>query len=234
MDRLIESIRKEYDGIIHLVVGGKDISYVEKYTNYKKLQYIQHHIGEEESRFKDVIKRAAYGYYRCLTISKNEPALIFEDDAELKEGWMKNLEEMKTFIGDEKYILSLIVPFKGAVSQADIDIPSVQQFLYYSKLDYKEPGELPSATIATYCNTTGIYYPVSMLKTRLAEFIYRFAVEDETVHDLALGHYMFRYNFPVWITVPALLKDVDTTDSSLGAEKRRLHVDYSDWDYKKE
>lgn len=44
---------------------------------------------------------------------------------------------------------------------------------------------------------------------------------------------MFRYDLPVYIAVPNLLKQVDSTDSSLGSIKQMASVDYSGWDYAK-
>src|SRR5436190_16128304 len=90
LDRLIASIRQDYQGVIHLIVGGKDVSYVAQYND----GFVKHFIGDKEEQFEDNIKRAAYGYYRCLTYDWTVPALIFEDDGMLDKDWYKKLQDL--------------------------------------------------------------------------------------------------------------------------------------------
>lgn len=226
LSRCIESIRQDWDEPIYLMIGGTDTSYTDKHENV-----IRYKTGPEEATLSDGVKRAGYGYYCCLTLNRDEPCIILEDDALLDKDWHKKLQELLTFTNDERFIMSLISPTRQSVPAPDIDVPSIQPFLYYSHLDYGPLGEMPKSTIVTYCNTTGIYYPTSMLQTRLPEFIYKFAVQGDTVHDLALGHYLFRMNLPIHIAVPNLCLPVDTADSVMGHDKKRSHVDYTDWDY---
>lgn len=226
LDRIIKSIRKDWSGDIHLMIGGKNTQYTDKY----KKNYIKHYVDEEG--LKNNIQKAAQGYFEALTLDPNNPALIFEDDGELVPGWFSKLETRLSYISEEKFILSLITPGEGTVPIPDVNIPSVQKYVYAAYLSYDTPG-YPVSTVITYCNTTGIYYPPSILKTRLAEFIQKFSVNGDAVYDTVVGQYMFRHNLPVYITVPNLLKGVDSDDSSLGHVKRPSTVDYSDWDYTK-
>lgn len=233
LDRCIESIRKEYGGIIHLIVGGNDTNFVNKYlTKDYKITFI----GKGEQSFKTARQRAGFGYYTALKINLDEPLLVFEDDAVLEEGWYAKLQQALGFIKDDKFILSLILPSRESVLEPDIKVPSIQFFNYRTILTYGKPGDLPIATIITYSNTTGIYYPPVMLKTRLADFVYKYAVKGDGYYDIVIGQYMFRYNLPIYITVPALTKNIgegtDNTDSSLGHTKTMAHIDYSGWDFK--
>ncbi|PWU06096.1 MAG: hypothetical protein C5B43_02335 [Verrucomicrobia bacterium] len=232
LERCIESIRQDYDGEIHLIVGGEHHEYTDKYTVDQG--FIRHILYPGEQFYENNKQKAALGYYTALIHDPTTPALIFEDDAVLEKDWYTKLQKLLTFIPDEKFILSLITPGKGTVPEPNSTVPSVQRYNYQAYLNYDAPGQLPTSTIVTYCNTTGVYYPPSMLKTRLNEFIKRFAVHGDAVYDIVLGQYMFRYDLPIYIAVPNLLKGVDTSDSSLGSEKRPATVDYSDWDYKKQ
>lgn len=227
LDRLLATIRAEYKGTIHLMIGGKDTSYTDKYTK----GYVKHYLWEEEKKLKDNIKRAALGYYKALEIDKTKPLLIFEDDGVLKKGWYKRLLKLRTFTAAPLFILSLITPSEGDVQVPNIAIDSLQGYLYRAFLDYKIPGHLPVTTVVTYSNTTGMYYPASVLQTRLAKYIYEFGVKGDAVHDILVGQYVFRYNIPVFIAVPNLLEKVDSTDSSLGSTKAPSVVDYSKWTY---
>lgn len=172
----------------------------------------------------------------ALNINPNESLLVFEDDAQLEEGWYAKLKQALSFIKGDKFILSLISPSRESVLEPDIKVPSIQVFNYRTILTYGDPGILPIATIITYSNTTGIYYPPAILKTRLADFVYEYAVKGEGYYDIVIGQYMFRYNLPIYITVPDLTKNIgegaDDTDSSLGHNKKIAHIDYSEWDFK--
>lgn len=230
LDRLIESIRQDYDGVIHLVIGGKDTAYTDKYTD----GFVKHYLGAEEDQYPTHIQKAGFGYYTGLTINRDEPLLILEDDGCLKPGWYKELQERVSFIPDEKFVLSLITPTGALIPEPDSAVSSVQRYQYGAILEYKIPGQLPISTIITYSNTTGIYYPAAMLQTRFPEFILKFGAEGDAVYDIVMGQYMFRYDLPIYIAVPNLLVDVDVLDSSLGHIKNRSTVDYSDWDYLKQ
>ena len=96
-----------------------------------------------------------------------------------------------------------------------------------------EIREIPTANTITYSNTTAIYYPTSILKTRIGEFVKRFVVNDEGVYDLVVGYWFFRMNIPIYIAVPNLLEHVPTPDSAMGSTIRRFHVNYDDWEYGK-
>lgn len=230
LDRCIKSIRQDYDGPIHLIIGGHDTKYTDKYDE----GYIKHYIGEEEDKLPTHIQKAALGYYTALTLDPEEPLLIFEDDGVVKPGWYKELQKLITFIPDEKYVLSLITPIGALIPEPNSTVSSVQRYGYQAMLEYKVPGQLPISTIITYSNTTGIYYPAKILSTKLPEFIFKFGVNGDAVYDIVMGQYMFRYDLPIYIAVPnLLLTDVDVTDSSLGEPKSRSTVDYSNWDYLK-
>jgi hypothetical protein len=224
LDRLITSIRQNYDGLVTLVVGGSDRSYVERYVggNYK-IYFI------EDEEIGTVLQKAAYGYWKCLTLDTT-PCLILEDDAELVKEWYDKLLNIIQYTADDKYIISLKSPDKNSVPMPDIDIPSLQPFIYQSYLSYDVPG-YPTSTVVTYSNTTGIYYTESLLKTRLPEFIKKFSIDGDAVYDVALGQFMFRYNLPIHIAVPNLLKEVDSSDSSMGSIKKRSLINYTDWDF---
>lgn len=226
LDRLIKSIRQDYDGPIHLVIGG-DPTYTDQYQE----GFVKHLIGDEEKKYPTNIQRAGFGYYTGLTLDRNKPLLILEDDGFLKPGWYKDLQERITFIPDEKYVLSLITPTGAAIPEPNSTVSSVQRYGYQARLEYKTPGQLPVSHIVTYSNTTGIYYPVSMLQTRFPEFVLKFGAEGDAVYDIVLGQYMFRYDLPIYIAVPNLLLDTDVLDSNLGHLKPQATVDYSDWDY---
>lgn len=226
LDRCIESIRQDYKGIIHLVIGGENTSYTDKYTK----GFVKHYIHEEEKKLSNNIQRAALGYYTALNIDKNQPCLILEDDGELVEDWNKKLDKLIDFTNEDKYIISLISPGHDSVPEPNIDIPSLQKFIYRGYLDYKTPG-YPVSTVITYCNTTGVYYPTSMLSTRLAEFVYKYAVEGDAVYDIVIGQYLFRHNLSVNIAVPNLLKEVDSNDTSLGHLKKPSTKNYDSWDF---
>lgn len=230
LDRLIKSIRQDYDGIIYLIIGGKNTAYTDKYTDgFNKI-----FIRNDEERLSTPFKKASYGYYRALTIDRTKPCIIFEDDAVLVKDWYKKFKHLLTFVNEDKYIISLLSPSKWSVPMPDIDIPSLQPFVYQTHLEYKNPGQ-PTTTVVTYSNTTGIYYPASLLQTRLAEFIYEFSVRQGAMYDISLGQFLFRCNILIHIAVPNLLKfDVDSTDSSLGSEKKIVNVNYTDWNYTKQ
>lgn len=229
LDRLIQSIRQDYDGLIWLVIGGKDTAYTDKYLE----GFAKIFTGDDEEKLSTPFQKASYGYYKALTIDRTKPCLIFEDDGELVENWHVKLKNLITYTNDDEYVISLISPSKWSVPMPDIDIPSLQPFVYQSHLQYKTPGH-PTTMIVTYSNSTGIYYPASLLQTSLPEFIYKFSVERGAVYDISLGQFFFRYNIPVHIAVPNLLKfDIDSTDSSLGSEKKIVSVNYTDWDYAK-
>lgn len=227
LDRLLKTIRAEYKGDIHLMIGGKDTSYTDKYTK----GYVKHYLWVFEKQLDDNIQRACLGYTKALEIDKTKPLLVFEDDGVLKKGWYKKLIKLIQFTAEPRFILSLMSPSEDDVEAPQITIDSIQLYKYKAFLDYKVPGHPPITTIITYSNTTGIYFPSSVLQTRLAQYIYKFGVKGDAVHDILVGHYMFRYNIPIYITVPNLLKKVDSTDSSLGSVKKPSVVDYSKWKY---
>ncbi len=231
IDRCIDSVRQSYDGIIHLVAGGKDLDYLEKYTH--DLKYIIHIIYREEEKLDDTVQKAAYGYYKCLTLDKEKPALILEDDSVLVQNWQEKLLHLLKFTKEEKYVLSLITPWSGSVPVPDIDVPSLQPFQYNAHLTYGELGEIPNASIITWTNTSGVYYPASILKTDLPKFINTFAVHGNTVYDLAAGYFLFRMNVPIYIAVPNLLLPVDTSHSAMGIPEKRVHENYERWDWGK-
>ncbi len=227
LNRLIKSIRREYKGDIHLVIGGKDTTYTDKY----KKGFIKHFIGDKE-KYPTNIQNAGFGYYTCLTLNRNEPLLVFEDDGLLKHGWYKDLKKRISFVPYDKYVLSLITPTPDTlIPEPNCKVPSVQRYMYAARMEYKVPGQLPISHIITYSNTTGMYYPVTMLKSSLPEYIFKFSVKGDAVYDIVLGTYMFRYDLPIYIAVPNLLIDTDVLDTNLGHIKPQASVDYSDWDY---
>jgi len=228
LDRLLVTIRPEYKGLIHLLIGGKNTAYTDKYKD----GYVKHYLWETEKDLENNIQRASQAYQYALQIDKKNPVLIFEDDAVLKKGWYEKLNKIIYFTHEKYFLLSLITPSEGDVPNPNIDVDSIQLYNYKAFLDYKIPGQPPVTTIVTYSNTTGMYYPVSMLKTRLAKYINTFGVKGDAVHDILVGQYAFRYNIPIFIAVPNLLKKVDSRDSSLGNEKKPNTVDYSKWNYK--
>lgn len=224
LTRCIESIRQDWDGEIHLVVGGRDTSYIKRHD--VKL----HLIGDLEQG--DGVQKAGFGYQFALSLFPDEDCLVVEDDAVFIKGWYGILQELLVLPQERRYVISLISPWTGATSMPNMDRPSLQPYIYTTRLSYENLGDYPVANVITYSNTTAIYYPSNILKTRLPKFIKRFVVNDEGVYDLVAGYWFFRYNIPVYIAVPNLLKGVETADSAMGSTIKRFHVNYEDWDYK--
>lgn len=226
LKRCIDSIRQDWNGPVHLVVGGKETRYAEEIPN-ANISYI----GNVEKG--DGVQKAGFGYATCLKLYPEEDCLIVEDDAVFVKDWYKQLQERVSFIQERRFVLSLITPWEGAVGKPNPGIPTVQTFVYAARLSYENIGDYPVANIITYSNTTAIYYPASILNTRLPDFIKRFVCEDEGVYDLVVGYWLMRMNVPIYIAVPNLLKGVETADSGMGSTIKRFHVNYEDWEYSK-
>lgn len=209
LDKCLESIKES--GITPILIkGGKGSP-----------------LWEVEKNLKD-IQRAAYGFYKCLTFNPNEDTLILEDDVILDKGWWFKFTELKKVIKLNRYMLSLILPFPELVSSTDVKLQTLQPIVYKATIAFDKKGN-PTSTPILYSNTSAVFYTKDVLKTRLSEYIDRYAVHGQAMYDLALGHFMFRSQIPIFIMVPSLAKNVGEVSAMGHPEKRNHGKGYDDW-----
>lgn len=232
----VDSIRRDVpDQEIYLMAGGTDFKYLENLKKDENI-YITDDLHEKEASLEHGIQKGAYGYYRCLTLDRNSPALIIEDDTILKKGWYNELTNYARELRKEheRFIISLIVPFPDCVGEPNIKTQSIQQFKYKAELFPTEPGKAPNVTYVMWCNTSAVYYPASVLQTDLPEFVYKHSVEQDGMYDLAIGNYMYNMAIPIYLFVPEMAKNFggDEYISAMGEPTLRKHADYSGWTFK--
>lgn len=179
-----------------------------------------------EKNLKD-IQRAAYGYYKCLTHGE-EDTLIVEDDVIFEKGWWFKFTELKKVIKLNRYMMSLVLPFPELVSSTDVKLQTLQPIVYKATISFDKQGN-PTSTPILYSNTSAVFYTKDLLKTRVAEYIDRYAVHGKAMYDLALGHFMFRSQIPIFIMVPSLAKNVGEVSAMGHPEKRNHGAGYDDW-----
>jgi len=223
--RCIESIRKEYNGVIDLMISGKRDDYLSQYQE----GFIKHHVKEEG--LKENWKKACKGYASCVALGEKEGVLVIEDDTALIQGWYAQFIDYINTIKDKKFVLSLGDPVKGSVINPDVQMPSLQMFLYRVLLS-KNPisGAPPEATILCWHDSHAVYYPPTINIPQLVKFLEHFGVEKTSMHDLIVGHYLYRYLIPIWISVPRLAINIGAYHTSVGPIPN-VNSDYSDWDY---
>lgn len=222
--KCIASVRKEYKGVIHLMISGDD-AYLSKYTN----GFIKHKVDQEG--LVENWRKACKGYASCLHLGIGKGVLIIEDDTTFKKGWFKKFEQFNAIIHDKYFVISLGDSLPGSVQNPDIKIPSVQRFLYRVNLT-RNPGNIPNAVIQCWHDSHAVYYPSEFPHEDLANNIEHFGVKNASMHDLIIGYYLFRKLYPIYITIPRLANNVGAHNSSVGRIEG-LNSDYSDWDYDK-
>lgn len=184
-------------------------------------------LWNKEKNLKD-IQRAAHGYYTCLTHEPIDDTLILEDDVILDEGWWFKFQELKKVIKYNRYMLSLVLPFPELVSSTDVKLQTLQPIVYKATISFDKLGN-PTSTPILYSNTSAVFYTKDVLKTRLPEFINRYAVHGKAMYDLALGYFMFRSQIPIFIMVPSLGRNVGEVSAMGHPEKRNHGKGYDDW-----
>jgi hypothetical protein len=221
--RCIRDIRRDYKGVIHLMVSGDD-KYVEKYTK----GFIKHHVDQEN--LKENWKRACKGYSQCLELGKKgEGVLVVEDDTAFKKGWYKQFLSYLTFVHDKKFIISLGKAMDGSIMNPDTKVPSLQLFLYRVNLR-KELGKPPIALIICWFDSHAVYYPPSMPFDDMVGYMKKFGVQQSSMHDILIGYYMFRKLYPIYLATPPLAVNIGATHTSVGPIEDR-NDDFLDWDY---
>jgi len=225
--RCIKSIRKEYNGDIHLMISGKRDDYLESY----KKGFIRHYV-KEEGLIKNW-QKACKGYASCIALGKKEGVLVIEDDTALVTGWYQLFTDYLVTIKDQKFVLSLGDPVKGSVIEPSVTIPSLQMFLYRVNLMPPTiPGHLPDALVICWHDSHAVYFPPSLDIKDLSNFVEYFGTKKTSMHDLIVGYYLYRKLIPIWITVPKLAINIGAYHTSVGPIPN-VNKDYSDWDYAK-
>ena len=217
---LINSIRTETADPITLFVGGDDDSYLANVPFPKQ---------KVDERGLENIRKAAKGYYSCLTFDRNTDCLIVEDDVVFKPGWHEMFQTFKKTVKDKYYIISFINPFVYSIPEPNIDVPSLQEYQYKVNLMWGEDGEEPNTSVVTWVNTSAVFYPKEVLQTELPEFIYRYGVRGNAVYDLAAGFYLFRTRIPIYLIHPPMVENLGNEYSRMGHPELRQHDDYTSW-----
>lgn len=239
----IREIRRDYKGKIDLMISGKETDYLEK---YKGEGFVWHRNNE-----KGLINgwnKACQGYANCVRLGKGEGVLVIEDDTGFKKGWYKQFLTYLTFVKDKKFIVSLgkaldgsVVNPNGVPNENTYDekdnayhefIPSLQIFLYRVNLKAEEKGKPPTAFIITWLDSHAVYYPPTLDLEDLAQFIEKFGVQGNSMHDILIGYYLFRKVYPIWIASPPLAVNTGAYNTSVGPIIDR-NDDFLDWDYDK-
>lgn len=212
----IDSIRKEWKGNLHIMHPDSVME--------QELQGIQ---------------KAAYGFYRCLTLDKTKPLFRVEDDVILKENWLqilkKGIESVEKERKEKRYIISFIKPFNDCVADPNLPGPMLQTFIYRSVVSPTGVNEIPVMSVRYFCNTSAVYFSKGLLQSDLSEFIDRYSVHGNTVFDLALGAYLFIMATSIYMMVPDLAVNIGDRPelSAMKDFDNRKMEDYSDWKWKK-
>jgi hypothetical protein len=220
--RCIRDIRRDYKGIIDLMISG-DPKYLDKYTKgFKK------HYNTEEGLTKSWNK-ACQGYANCLRLGKKEGVLIIEDDTGFKKGWYKQFLQYISFVRDKQYIISLGKAMEGSVVNPHTKIPSLQLFLYRVNLK-RETGKPPTAFIITWLDSHAVYYPPTLPLEDMALMMEKFGVKSNSMHDILVGYYLFRKLIPIYIASPDIALNIGAHNTSVGVIEN-MNQDYLDWPY---
>lgn len=229
----IDSVRKEWKKDIHLMVGGKDESYLIPY--HAKGFELHKDLWKVEQKLNHV-QRASYGFWRCLTMDTKQGLLRIEDDVVMKPTWRQQIENAIKKIEEEnptvdKYMVSMLRPFEDCVPFPNLSEPTVQMYVYRATMQPIAPNVTPMSNILTYCNTSACYYSKGLLNTRLSEFIERYSVHGRAVFDLALGTYLFKMAIPIFVIVPNVAENIGglAALSAMGEPENRQQEDYSEW-----
>ena len=184
----------------------------------------------EEDKLELNIQKAAYGFWKALTYDIYDDCLILEDDVVLNKGWWAVLNESKKLIKQNKYMISLVLPFPELVGAPDIQMQSLQPVLYRATISFDKDGN-PSSTPILYSNTSAIYFSKLMLQTRLAEYIYKYSVEGKAMYDMSFGHFIFNSSpwVGMFITVPSVAKNLGDVTSIDMSEGRTHGGGYEGW-----
>lgn len=221
--RCIRDIRRDYKGIIDLMISGNP-EYLKKYTKGFKRHYV------DQNGLKENWKKACKGYSQCLALGKQgEGVLVIEDDTGFKKGWYKQFLSYITFVHDKRFIISLGKAMDGSIMNPDSKIPSLQLFLYRVNLR-KEPNNPPTAFIITWLDSHAVYYPPNMPFDDIIAYMEKFGVENNSMHDILIGYYLFRKLYPIYIATPSLALNIGAYNTSVGPIVD-MKQDYLDWDY---
>jgi hypothetical protein len=182
----------------------------------------------EEDKLEMNIQKAAHGFYRALTHDIYNDCLILEDDVVLNPGWWTILTETRKLIKQNKYMISLILPFPEIVGAPDVKMQTMQPVLYRATISFDRRGE-PQSTPILYSNTSAIFFSKLTLQTRLAEFIYRYSVKGNSMYDMAFGNFIFRSQLQMFVMVPSIAKNVGDITSIDPTEARSHGQGYDDW-----
>ncbi len=222
--RCIKDIRKDYQGTIHLMISGKDDSYLKKYTTGFKKHY------NNEAGLVNNWNKACQGYANCLRLGKKEGVLIIEDDTGFKKGWYKQLLSYLTFVKDKRYIISLGKAMDGSVIDPHTKVPTLQLFLYRVNLQKKDKEMI--SYIITWLDSHAVYFPPTIDLEDMAQMVEKFGVKNNSMHDILIGYYLFRKLYPIWIASPPQAINIGATNTSVGWIDNR-NDDFLDWDYEK-
>lgn len=227
--KCITTIRRDYKGVIHLVVGGTDYSYIKKYGK----GFVKHYL--DEGHLESNWRKACNGYIECLKLAlpKHEGILVIEDDTTFKKGWYKQFQQYLTFIRDKQFILSLGKAMDGSIAFANSKIPSAQLFLYRVNLR-KDPGKPPIAFIICWFDSHAVYYPPDMPFKDIIAFMDKFGVKLSSMHDILIGYYMFRKLYPIYIAQPFLAINVGAYNTHVGPITDRNDIEMTKWDFDNE
>lgn len=182
----------------------------------------------EEKKLEMNIQRAGYGYWKCLTNDIYDDVLIIEDDVILNDGWWFKFNELKKLIKVNRYMISLVVPMPELVGAPDVKVQTIQSMSYKATIAFDDEGN-PQSTPILYSNTSAVFYSKLLLQTRLPEYIYKYCVEGKAMYDVALGHFLFRSQIPIYIMVPSLAQNVGVISSIDPKEARSHGAGYEDW-----
>lgn len=182
----------------------------------------------EEEKLEMQIQKAAYGFWKALTHDIYHDCLILEDDVVLKKGWYAKLNECRKLIKQNRYMISLILPFPEIVGAPDVKIQTMQPVLYRATISFDKEGN-PMSTPILYSNTSAVFFSKLTLQTRLAEYIYKYSVEGKSMYDMSFGNFIFRSQLQMFIMVPSIAKNVGDITSIDPKESRSHGAGYDDW-----
>ena len=182
----------------------------------------------EEDKLELNIQKAAYGFWKALTHDIYDDCLILEDDVVLKKGWWKVLNEAKKLIKQNRYMISLILPFPELVGAPDIKMQTLQPVVYKATVSFDNDW-LPISTPILYSNTSAIFFSKLTLQTRLAEYVYKYSVEGKAMYDMSFGHFIFRSQLQMFVTVPSVAKNIGDVTSINPDEGRTHGAGYDGW-----
>lgn len=222
--RCIRDIRRDYKGTIHLMISGKNTSYLDKYTK----GFVKHYNNEEG--LVNNWNKACQGYANCLRLGKGEGVLVVEDDTGFKKGWYKQFLSYITFVKYKQYIISLGKAMDGSVVDPHTKVPTLQMFLY--RVNLQKKGKEMISYIITWLDSHAVYYPPTMPFDDMVAYMEKFGVEGNSMHDILIGYYLFRKLYPIWIASPPLAVNIGAYNTSVGPITDR-NDDFLDWDYDK-